>query len=567
MCPGVADVQDTRSRRRVKPLLCFSQYLAVQLVAHERLGLINWQPTDLINLIVGYELTTGDLTGPVVDHLGGVFHRVDGLANELAKPHVIASFLFDFAYCGGDEGLAGVKLALGQRPIVIMRTVDARHLQRVGAISIPAPHHGTSSQGGAGKLLVRFERDFLMTASDKHLPSVIFVLLVQVGGARSVSRHRFHCCALAARLHCAPAGSHSVAHPTRTNVSVSNAFLSNTVVGGWLLMVNVAVMGAGSWGTTLAKVFADGGNSVSLWARRTELAQTISQTHENPDYLPGIRLPEAISAVDDAPAALSSADIVVFAVPSQTMRQNLTEWAPHLRPDSTLVSISKGIEAKTHMRMSEIIAEVTGAPNERIAVLSGPNLAREIALEQPAATVIACENENRAKLVQAACATNYLRPYTNTDVIGCEIGGATKNVIALACGMAAGQGLGENTIATLITRGLAEITRLGLSLGADQRTFSGLAGLGDLVATCSSPLSRNRTFGHALGQGATIEEAKAATKGQVAEGVASSRSIFQLGQAQGVDLPITQAVHAVCHGDLKVAEVIAALMGRSKKSE
>ena len=332
-------------------------------------------------------------------------------------------------------------------------------------------------------------------------------------------------------------------------------------------MVNVAVMGAGSWGTTLAKVFADGGNSVSLWARRTKLAQTMSQTHENPDYLPGIRLPEAISAVDDAPAALSSADIVVFAVPSQTMRQNLTEWASHLRPDSTLVSISKGIEANTHMRMSEIIAEVTGAPNERIAVLSGPNLAREIAQEQPAATVIACENENRAKLVQAACATNYLRPYTNTDVIGCEIGGATKNVIALACGMAAGQGLGENTIATLITRGLAEITRLGLSLGADQRTFSGLAGLGDLVATCSSPLSRNRTFGHALGQGATIEEAKAATKGQVAEGVASSRSIFQLGQAQGVDLPITQAVHAVCHGDLKVAEVIAALMGRSKKSE
>ena len=332
-------------------------------------------------------------------------------------------------------------------------------------------------------------------------------------------------------------------------------------------MVNVAVMGAGSWGTTLAKVFADGGNSVTLWARRTKLAQTISQTHENPDYLPGIRLPEAISAVDDAPAALASADIVVFAVPSQTMRQNLTEWAPHLRPDSTLVSISKGIEAQTHMRMSEIIAEVTGASNERIAVLSGPNLAREIAEEQPAATVIACENENRAKLVQAACATNYLRPYTNTDVIGCEIGGATKNVIALACGMAAGQGLGENTIATLITRGVAEITRLGLSLGADQRTFSGLAGLGDLVATCSSPLSRNRTFGHALGQGATIEEAKAATKGQVAEGVASSRSIFQLGQAQGVDLPITQAVHAVCHGALKVAEVIAALMGRSKKSE
>ena len=332
-------------------------------------------------------------------------------------------------------------------------------------------------------------------------------------------------------------------------------------------MVNVSVMGAGSWGTTLAKVFADGGNAVTLWARRPELKAAIEATGENPDYLSGIQLPRAIAPTSDAKEALGSADIVVFAVPSQTMRANLTEWAPQLRSDSTLVSISKGIEADTHMRMSEIIAEVTGAAEERIAVLSGPNLAREIAEEQPAATVIACENENRAKLVQAACATNYLRPYTNTDVIGCEIGGATKNVIALACGMASGQGLGENTIATLITRGLAEITRLGTSLGADQRTFSGLAGLGDLVATCSSPLSRNRTFGRALGQGASVEEAKAATKGQVAEGVVSSSSIFQLGQHQGVDLPITQAVYAVCHQGMQVSEVISALMGRSKKAE
>ena len=217
--------------------------------------------------------------------------------------------------------------------------------------------------------------------------------------------------------------------------------------------------------------------------------------------------------------------------------------------------------------MTQIIAEVTGAEEDRIAVLSGPNLAKEVALEQPAATVIACSDLNRAKLVQAACATSYLRPYTNEDVVGCEIGGATKNVIALACGMASGQGLGENTLASLITRGLAEITRLGTELGADARTFSGLAGLGDLVATCSSPLSRNRTFGSALGQGATIEEAKAATKGQVAEGVVSSRSIFQLAQERGVDMPLTQAVYAVCHQGVKVPETIAALMGRSKKSE
>ncbi|MCP1388588.1 NAD(P)-dependent glycerol-3-phosphate dehydrogenase [Corynebacterium sp. TA-R-1] len=332
-------------------------------------------------------------------------------------------------------------------------------------------------------------------------------------------------------------------------------------------MVNVAVMGAGSWGTTLAKVFADGGNAVQLWARRPELTEAIATTRENPDYLKGITLPDAITPTSDAQQALAAADIAVFAVPSQTMRENLTAWTPHLKPDATLLSISKGIETGTHMRMSEIIAEVTGAEAERIAVLSGPNLSREIAEEQPAATVIACPDLNRAKLVQAACANHYIRPYTNTDVIGCEIGGATKNVIALACGMASGQGLGENTIATLITRGLAEITRLGLSLGADARTFSGLAGLGDLVATCSSPLSRNRTFGKALGAGATIEEARAATRGQVAEGVISSRSIHQLGEVQGVELPITQAVYAVCHRGMSVAEAIAALMGRSKKSE
>ena len=238
------------------------------------------------------------------------------------------------------------------------------------------------------------------------------------------------------------------------------------------------------------------------------------------------------------------AAIAVFGVPSQTMRGNLTAFAPHLPGDATLMSIAKGVETGTHMRMSEIIAEVTGADQSRIAVLSGPNLSREIAEEQPAATVIACTDENRAKLVQAACATSYLRPYTNADVVGCEIGGATKNVIALACGMAVGMGL-----------------------GADARTFAGLAGMGDLVATCASPLSRNRTFGAALGEGATMDEARAATKGQVAEGVVSSRSIFQLAQEHGVDMPITQAVYAVCHEGVRVPETISALMGRSKKAE
>ncbi|AGF72328.1 NAD(P)H-dependent glycerol-3-phosphate dehydrogenase [Corynebacterium halotolerans] len=332
-------------------------------------------------------------------------------------------------------------------------------------------------------------------------------------------------------------------------------------------MVNVAIMGAGSWGTTLAKVYADAGNTVHLWARRTELAETISATHVNPDYLPDTRLPETITATSDAQTALAGAAIVVFAVPSQTMRGNLTTWAPLLPADATLVSISKGIETGTHLRMSQVIAEITGADPERIAVLSGPNLAREIAAEQPAATVIACPDENRAKLVQAAVATPYLRPYTNTDVIGVELGGACKNVIALACGIAAGRGLGENTLATLITRGLAEITRLGEKLGADQRTFAGLAGLGDLVATCASPLSRNRSFGVRLGEGGTLEEAKKATHGQVAEGVISSNSIFQLAEANEVEMPITQAVYLVCHRGMTVSDMVVALMGRSKKAE
>ncbi|AWB83899.1 NAD(P)H-dependent glycerol-3-phosphate dehydrogenase [Corynebacterium liangguodongii] len=332
-------------------------------------------------------------------------------------------------------------------------------------------------------------------------------------------------------------------------------------------MVGVAVMGAGSWGTALAKVFADAGNTVALWARRGELAEAINAGHENADYLPGIELPAAIHATDDPQAALEGADIVVFAVPSQTMRANLTAWAPLLPADATLVSISKGIEQGTHLRMSQIIAAITGANEERIAVLTGPNLAREVAEEQPTATVIACTNLNRAKLVQAACATLYMRPYTNTDVIGAEFGGACKNVIALASGMAVGLELGSNTQATLITRGLAEITRLGVELGADPRTFSGLAGMGDLVATCTSPLSRNRTFGAALSKGASVDEARRQTKGQVAEGVISSQSIHQLAQEAGVDMPITAAVHAVCHEGAVVKDAIVALMGRSKKSE
>jgi len=252
----------------------------------------------------------------------------------------------------------------------------------------------------------------------------------------------------------------------------------------------VAVLGAGTWGTTFAKVLADAGRDVVLWARRPEVAAAIADERRNPEYLPGVDLP-----------ALEGAHAVVLAVPSQTLRHNLTAWRPLLPAGRTLVSLAKGVELGTLERMSEVIAEVADVPSDHVAVLSGPNLAREIALGEPTATVIACRDHDRAVALQHACMTGYFRSYTNTDVIGCELGGAGKNVIALAVGIAAGMGLGDNSRASLITRGLAEIGRLGVALGADPLTFAGLAGLGDLVATCSSPLSRNRTFGERLSHG------------------------------------------------------------------
>ncbi len=326
-------------------------------------------------------------------------------------------------------------------------------------------------------------------------------------------------------------------------------------------------MGAGSWGTTVAKVLVDAGTPTRIWARRPELAVAINTQHENPDYLPGVRLPAALHAVSDVGEALDGADIVVLGVPSQSLRANLEAWVDHLTPEMTYVSLAKGVETSTVMRMSEVIADVTGADPDHIAVLSGPNLAKEVAAEQPAATVIGCPDEQRAIMLQEALSTSYFRPYTNTDVIGCELGGAVKNVIALACGMAAGVGYGQNTLATIITRGLAETIRLGMAAGADVQTMAGLAGIGDLVATCSSPLSRNRTFGFALGEGNTLEQAQAATNGQVAEGVKSCSSVRALAERHGVDMPLTDAVHQVCHEGLTVPDAIAMLLGRPRKPE
>ena len=327
-----------------------------------------------------------------------------------------------------------------------------------------------------------------------------------------------------------------------------------------------AVLGAGSWGTTFAKVLADAGCSVLLHARRPELAETIGDTRENPDYLPGIRLPDRLRATADAADALADADIVVLAVPSQSLRGNLTEWAPLLPPEAVLLSLMKGVELGTTKRMSQVIGEVTGAGPDRVAALSGPNLAREIAEEQPAATVVACTAHDRAAQVQAACHTPYFRPYTNQDLVGCELGGAVKNVIALACGITEGMGFGDNTRASLITRGLAETARLGAALGAEPTTFAGLAGLGDLVATCSSPLSRNRTFGERLGRGMSVEEVQQTTR-QVAEGVKSCEPVLDLARAHGVDMPLTEAIVRVCHDGVPVTQIVKDIMSREAKPE
>jgi glycerol-3-phosphate dehydrogenase (NAD(P)+) len=327
------------------------------------------------------------------------------------------------------------------------------------------------------------------------------------------------------------------------------------------------VMGAGAWGTALAKVLADAGGEVTLWARRSDIAAEINATRQNPDYMPGVQLPSGIRATPHADEALRGASTVLLAVPAQMMRANLQQWADLFAERATLVSTAKGIELDTLMRMSQVIVAVTDIDPAQVAVVSGPNLASEIADEQPAATVVACSDSGRAVAVQRALNTGYFRPYTNADVIGTEIGGACKNVIALACGVAAGVGLGENTAAAIITRGLAEIMRLGIAVGAKGATLAGLAGVGDLVATCTSPRSRNRSFGECLGRGQTMEAALEARGGHVVEGVTSCESVLALASSYDVEMPLTDAVHRVCHRGLSVDQAMALLLGRSTKPE
>jgi glycerol-3-phosphate dehydrogenase (NAD(P)+) len=331
-------------------------------------------------------------------------------------------------------------------------------------------------------------------------------------------------------------------------------------------VTRVAVMGTGSWGTTFAVVLADAGAKVTMWGRRPEVCREIEERHRNSDYLGDLPLPETIAASPAAGVALDGADVVVLAVPSQTLRENLKAWRPLLPPQSVLVSLMKGVELGSLKRMSEVVGEVAGAGPDRVAVVSGPNLASEIARRQPTATVVACADLDVAEQIAEDCSTGYFRPYTNTDVVGVELGGSVKNVIALAVGIAEGMGLGDNTKASLITRGLAETARLGAALGADPATFAGLAGMGDLVATCASPLSRNRTFGVHLGQGMTLAEVTAMTN-RTAEGVKSCGPVLDLARKHGVDMPLTEQVVAVVHEGISVRDMTLRLLSRARKQE
>jgi len=331
-------------------------------------------------------------------------------------------------------------------------------------------------------------------------------------------------------------------------------------------MTRAAVLGCGAWGTTFGKVLADAGSDVVLWARRQELVDDVNLRHANSDYLPGVSLPARLRATQDPAEALDGADLVVLAVPSQTLRANLAAVSSIIPPYSLLVSLMKGVELGSTKRMSEVIREVADVPENRVAVVTGPNLAKEIAVEQPTASVVACSDLAVAQRLQTLIRVPYFRPYVNDDVVGCELGGAVKNVIALAVGMAEGMGFGDNTKASLITRGLAETARLGVALGADPATFAGLAGLGDLVATCTSPLSRNHRFGARLGRGESLETILSEPH-LTAEGYKSCGSILGLARKHDVEMPITEHVVGVCHEGMTPPDMVRGLMARETTVE
>jgi len=314
------------------------------------------------------------------------------------------------------------------------------------------------------------------------------------------------------------------------------------------------VIGAGSWGTTFAKVLADAGAEVTVWARRTTVAREIEYAKRNSKYLRGIALPRSLHATSDITEALRGAEEVYLSVPSQTLRENLRGFGERIPADALIVSLMKGLERGTGHRMSQVVAEELGTPAERVAVVSGPNLALEIAREQPTAAVVASASLETARTVAITARTDYFRTFVNEDVIGTEFGGVLKNIVAVAVGIVDGVGFGENTKASIITRGLAEMTAFAVAHGAKPETMAGLAGLGDLIATCESPLSRNNTAGRLLGQGLSIKEV-AEKMNQTAEGLSSIAPILELAEAAGVEMPIAQQVAAVVNGRMDPREI------------
>ena len=331
-------------------------------------------------------------------------------------------------------------------------------------------------------------------------------------------------------------------------------------------MTRVAVVGAGSWGTAVAAIVADNAPTM-LWARRAALAESIVADHENPDYLPHIRLPDSLRATGDLAEVCADADVVVFAVPSHGLRAVLADAKPHVEPGAAIVSLAKGIEQGSLRRMTEVIAEeLCDHDASRIGVLTGPNLAREVAAGQPTASVVAVPDAAVADELQQVFFAPTLRVYTNPDVVGCEMAGALKNVLAIGAGIADGLGYGDNTKAALITRGLAELARLGVALGGEPLTFAGLAGMGDLIATCASPQSRNRHVGYELGRGRALDEV-VSEMNMVAEGVKTTAAVLELAERHEVEMPLASFVGRVLYEGARPADLVPELMLRKAKPE
>ncbi len=328
-------------------------------------------------------------------------------------------------------------------------------------------------------------------------------------------------------------------------------------------MSHIAVIGAGSWGTTLACLLFGKGYNVSLWAHEREVVDEINSAHTNRIYLPGVDLPRGLKATDGIEEAVKKAHYILNVVPTQFTRAVFMEAIKHIHEDAVIISASKGIEQGSLLTVSSIIHEISGS---KCAVLSGPSFAREVIKRFPTAVTLATTNSDTGLLLQEIFNSHYFRVYTHNDIVGVEIGGALKNVIAIASGICDGLGLGYNARAALITRGLAEITRLGESMGANKRTFSGLSGLGDLVLTCTSALSRNYSVGVKLGQGMTLSEILSATR-SVAEGVATVLSAHELSKKQGIEMPIVEQVYEVIYKDKSPADAVHELMTRGTRSE